>query len=78
MVRTDIMKALKLESKRFEFCPELIARLRRNGIKIHEVPISYNPRKFEEGKKIRWIDGAEAIWVLIKYRFKAVAKIPTK
>jgi len=75
MVRTDVMKALKLESLRFEFCPELVAKLGRNGIRIHEIPISYHPRKFEEGKKIRWIDGAEAIWVLIKYRFKSVAKV---
>jgi len=74
MVRTDLMKGLKLECKRFEFCPELVAKLGRNKIKIHEIPIAYYPRKFEDGKKIRWIDGAEAIWVLLKYRFKPVPK----
>jgi len=78
MVRTDLLKALKLECRRFEFCPELIAKLGRNSITIHEIPISYYPRKFEEGKKIRWIDGVEAIWTLIKYRFKSVPKFPAK
>jgi len=78
MVRTDIMKALNLECKRFEFCPELVAKLRRNRIKIHEVPISYFPRKFEEGKKIRWVDGAEAVWTLLKYRLKSVPRIPAE
>ncbi len=78
MVRTDLMKSLKLECKRFEFCPELVAKLGRNGIKIFEIPIAYYPRKFEEGKKIRWIDGVEAIWCLLKYRFKPVPKFSAK
>ena len=78
MVRTDLMKKLNLECKRFEFCPELVAKIGRNKIRIHEIPISYNPRKFEDGKKIRWIDGAEGIWTLIKYRFKSVPKLPHK
>jgi len=78
MVRTDLMKALGLECQRFEFCPELVAKLARNSVKIYEIPISYYPRKFEEGKKIRWVDGAEAIWTLIKYRIKPVAKFPVK
>ncbi len=74
MVRTDIMKAFNLECRRFEFCPELVAKLGRNKIKIFEIPISYKPRSFTEGKKIRWIDGAEAIWTLLKYRFKPMSK----
>lgn len=78
MVRTDLMKSLKLECKRFEFCPELVAKLGRNNIKIYEIPIAYYPRKFEEGKKIRWIDGVEAIWALLKYRFKPVPKFSAK
>lgn len=78
MVRTDLMKSLRLECERFEFCPELVAKLGRNGIKIHEIPIAYYPRKFEEGKKIRWIDGVEAIWTLLKYRFKPVPKFRVK
>jgi glycosyltransferase involved in cell wall biosynthesis len=73
MVRTDIIKKLNLECRRFEFCPELVAKLGRNQIKIREVPISYHPRSFEEGKKIRWRDGLEAIWTLLKYRFKSLS-----
>jgi len=74
MVRTDILKQLHISSERFEFCPELVAKLARNKIKIDELPISYYPRKFEEGKKIRGIDGAEAIWTLLKYRFKPLSE----
>jgi len=75
MIRTDVLRAMKLESRKFEFCPEVVAKLGRNKIKIHEIPISYNPRNFEQGKKITWIDGAEAIWTLIKYRFKPFSQI---
>lgn len=75
MVRTDILKAMNLTSRRFEFCPEVVAKLGRNKIKIYELPIKYNPRKFDEGKKIRWIDGLEAIWTLFKYRLTPLSKI---
>ncbi len=75
MVRTDILKSMKLECRRFEFCPEVVAKLGRNNIRIHEIPINYYPRNFEEGKKIRWHDGVEAIWTLLKYRFQSVPKL---
>jgi dolichol-phosphate mannosyltransferase len=75
MVRTDILRALNLQCKGFEFCPEVVAKLGRNRIKIAEIPISYNPRKFREGKKIRWTDGILAIWTLIKYRLKPFPKV---
>ncbi len=78
MIRTDILKAMNLESKKFEFCPEVVAKLGRNKIKIYELPIRYNPRKFDEGKKIRWTDGLQAIWTLIKYRFKPFSKLAIK
>ena len=78
MVRTDIFKAMHLESRRFEFCPEVVAKLGRNKIKIHEIPIVYRPRNFQEGKKIRWIDGLEAIWTLVKYRLTPFSKISIK
>jgi glycosyltransferase involved in cell wall biosynthesis len=68
MVRTDLLKSLNLKCQRFEFCPELVAKLGRRKVPIIEIPISYRPRKMEEGKKIRWHDGAVAIWTLIKYR----------
>ncbi len=75
MLRTDLMKAMRLESEKFEFCPEVVGKLGRNKIKIYEIPAKYNPRKFEEGKKIRWIDGVEAIWTLLKYRLQPRSKI---
>jgi len=67
--RADILKNLNLKCKRFEFCPEVTAKVAKKGIKIYELPISYFPRHVKEGKKIRWKDGIEAIWTLIKYRF---------
>jgi len=68
MIRTDLLKSLNLSCRRFEFCPEVVAKLGKRKIRIHEIPISYSPRKMDEGKKIRWHDGAIAIWTLIKYR----------
>lgn len=69
MVRTNLIKSLHLTCRRFEFCPELVAKLGKRKIAIFEVPIAYHPRKMTEGKKIRWHDGAIAIWTLLKYRF---------
>jgi len=66
------LESVDLKCVRFEFCPEVTAKLRRLGYAIAEVPISYNPRGILEGKKIRWQDGVEALWTLIKYRFKSV------
>lgn len=77
MIRTELLKAMHLESERFEFCPEVVAKLGRNKIEIHEIPIDYHPRKFQEGKKIRWYDGLQAIWTLLKYRFATVPKLRT-
>lgn len=78
MLRTDILKAMNLESRQFEFCPEVVAKLGRNKIKIYEVPVSYFPRKFEEGKKIRWTDGVTAITTLLKYRLQPFSKLEIK
>jgi hypothetical protein len=63
------MKSLNLTCRRFEFCPELVAKLGQRKIRIFEIPIQYHPRKMEAGKKIRWHDGLQAIWTLIKNRF---------
>ena len=54
--------------ERFEFCPEVTAKLCRMGVRIHEVPIAYTPRTQIEGKKIRWSDGVEAIATLLRWR----------
>jgi glycosyltransferase involved in cell wall biosynthesis len=67
--RTAVIKQIPLKCRRFEFCPEVTAKLRKRGIRIHEVPISYQARSVGAGKKIRWWDGVEALWTLIKYRF---------
>ena len=66
--RRQLLAQLGLECRRFEFCPEVTSKLCRMGEKIEEVPISYNPRSAEEGKKIRHSDGWLAIWTLIRYR----------
>lgn len=66
---SELIKSLNLRCQRFEFCPEVTAKCLKRGHKIIEVPISYRFRTVEEGKKIGWRDGFEAIWTLIKYRF---------
>jgi glycosyltransferase involved in cell wall biosynthesis len=67
--RTEVLKSMRLEERGFGFCPEVTAQAARMGLQIGEVPISYYPRSIEEGKKIRWQDGLEALWILVKYRF---------
>lgn len=67
--RTDLLREMNLTEEGFDFCPEATSKTLKKGIEIHEVPISYNPRSREEGKKIKWYDGVIAIWTLIKYRF---------
>ena len=67
--RRDVIKNMNLRADRFDFEPEITAKIIKRGYKIHEVPISFAGRKFEEGKKITWIDGIKAVYYLIKYRF---------
>lgn len=69
--RRSLLAHVQLACHRFEFCPEVTAKLCRMGEKIAEVPISYTPRSAVEGKKIRHSDGWMAIWTLIRYRFVA-------
>jgi dolichol-phosphate mannosyltransferase len=69
VIRRTLLAQLHLQCRRFEFCPEVTAKLCRMGEKIAEVPISYHPRSAVEGKKIRHSDGWLAIWTLIRYRF---------
>jgi glycosyltransferase involved in cell wall biosynthesis len=70
LMRSDLIKEITIESDRFNFEPEITAKLLRRGAHICEVPISYCGRDFEQGKKIKWHDGFSAVWTLIKYRFK--------
>lgn len=67
--RASLLREIRLDCRRFEFCPEITAKLRRLGHRIHEVPIRYNARGIAEGKKIRFSDGIEAVSTLLKYRF---------
>jgi len=79
--RADVLKRLQLKCHRFEFCPEVTAKVRRLGYRIHEVPITYNARGIVGGKKIRWQDGFHAEWTLLRYRFvplrSFVTAVPT-
>ncbi len=61
-----VLTEVNLESTRFEFCPEVTAKVLKLGYRIHEVPISYRPRRMQEGKKIRWKDGLVALWTLLR------------
>ena len=67
--RRQVLQQIRLRCRGFEFCPEVTAKVRKIGCKIHEVPISYHPRTTRERKKLNWGHGVEAIFTLIKYRF---------
>jgi glycosyltransferase involved in cell wall biosynthesis len=67
--RADVVKDIPLRAKRFEFEPEVTAKVLKRGHRIFEVPISYYGREYHEGKKISWRDAPLAFWTLIKYRF---------
>jgi glycosyltransferase involved in cell wall biosynthesis len=68
-VRADVLKSLRLRSRRFGIEPEITAKLFKQGARVYEVPITYEGRDYSEGKKITWKDGFPALWTLIKYRF---------
>jgi glycosyltransferase involved in cell wall biosynthesis len=68
VMRTDIMRSLHLESNDFRIEPEMTAKVLRLGYRIYQVPISYMGRKYEEGKKIKKIDGLKAIFTLLRFR----------
>ena len=76
--RREVLEAMELKCMRFEFCPEVTAKVRRLGYRIHEVPVSYNPRGILEGKKIRWQDGVEAMQTLIRYRLAPLGSFAKK
>ena len=64
-----VLDGITIESNRFDFEPEITAKVLRRGYRIYEVPISYSGREFDEGKKITWRDGIGAMRALIRYRF---------
>jgi glycosyltransferase involved in cell wall biosynthesis len=65
----SVLEGMTIESNRFEFEPEITAKVLRRGHRIYEVPISYAGREVDEGKKITWRDGITALWTLVRYRF---------
>lgn len=67
--RSEILDKITLKENGFNFCPEFTAKVSKLGIKIFEVPIDYNGRTHEEGKKISFLDGFRAIYAIIKYNF---------
>lgn len=67
--RADVIQDIPLRSRRFEFEPEVTAKVLKRGYRIFEVPISYYGREYREGKKIGWKDAPVAFWTLLKYRF---------
>ena len=67
--RREVVQDMVIHARRFDFEPEFTAKVLKKGIRIYEVPISYNGREWDEGKKINWTDGPIALWTLIKYRF---------
>ena len=66
--RADVVRDISLRARRFDFEPEVTAKVLKRGIRIYEVPIAYYGREYEEGKKIKFIDAPIALWTLIKYR----------
>lgn len=67
--RREVAENMVIRARRFDFEPEFTAKVLKRKIRIYEVPISYNGREWDEGKKIKWTDAPIALWTLIKYRF---------
>lgn len=67
--RREVLAGIELKSDRFGFEPEITAKIAKRNWRIYEVPISYAGRTYEEGKKITWKDGVQALWCIIRYKF---------
>jgi hypothetical protein len=68
-MRIDVLRSMTLRSERFGIEPELTAKIFKRGYRVYEVPITYDGRGYDDGKKITWKDGIVAVWTLLKYRF---------
>jgi glycosyltransferase involved in cell wall biosynthesis len=69
MMRVDVLRSMTLKSNGFGIEPEITAKVFKRGCRVYEIPITYDGRSYDEGKKITWRDGVVALWVLLKYRF---------
>ena len=67
--RREVIEKMNIRAKRFDFEPEVTAKVLKRNYRIFEVPISFNPRDYSQGKKIKLKDAFEAVWTLLKYRF---------
>lgn len=65
--RKEVLQGIELKSNRFGFEPEITAKIAKRDWRIYEVPISYAGRTYEEGKKITWKDGVQALWCIVRY-----------
>lgn len=70
MFRREVLQSIPLHCKRFDFCPEVTAKIARRGYYIYEVPIHYHARTLAQGKKIGWRDAFDAVWALLKFRVR--------
>ncbi len=68
--RSDLIKKIELRSNKFDIEPEVTSKILKKGIKIREIPIAYIPRSVEDGKKINWVDGLQAIYTLFYWRLR--------
>jgi glycosyltransferase involved in cell wall biosynthesis len=66
--RREVLKEIRIKSNRFGFEPEITAKVSKGKWRVYEVPISYAGRTYEEGKKITWKDGVQALWCIIRYQ----------
>lgn len=73
--RREVLDGIRLRCMRFEFCPEVTAKVLRQGHRIVEVPVAYTARRYQEGKKIGWRDFFVAMYILLKYRFSRKADL---
>jgi glycosyltransferase involved in cell wall biosynthesis len=69
VMRREVLHGMNLQSNGFGIEPEMTAKIFKRGFRVYEVPITYDGRSYEEGKKIGWKDGVVALWVLLKHRF---------
>jgi dolichol-phosphate mannosyltransferase len=69
MFRRSVLDTIPLRCERFDFCPEVTAKIIKRGYKIYETPIHYAARTAAQGKKIGWRDAFDAAWALLKFRF---------
>jgi glycosyltransferase involved in cell wall biosynthesis len=69
VMRTEVLRSMTLHSNGFGIEPEMTAKIFKRNYRVYEVPITYDGRGYEDGKKITWRDGFVALWVLLKYRF---------